>query len=63
MCGSGEDETEENDRDRRFTAVERHGGDELMERLAEERRMRRRSVADIVASRCSGKLILRCVRS
>jgi len=60
VCDSGEDETEENDRDRWFTAVERNGGDRLRERFVEVRRMRRRSVADIVRNE---KLILRCARS
>lgn len=53
MCGSGgsdgdEDETEEKYRDRRLTAEERHGGDKFRARFVDERRMRRRRVADIV---------------
>jgi hypothetical protein len=40
--------------------VERNGGDRLRERFVEVRRMRRRSVADIVRNE---KLILRCARS
>lgn len=54
MCDSGgfdgdDDETEEKDRDRRLTAEESHAGNELWARFTEERRTRRRRVADIVS--------------